>query len=133
MSTTKYYNWGTDLKWFAIFDFKKLTFDLPVYISVFFSEIFIKVPIKNRICKRVEHSKKMQNCINHCFVPGNGTFHNFWIHVHQKVEYIQWQPGYKKDNRNTQNHDIGPSPFFIVLGMLALKLKFTLAKNGNWR
>ena len=104
-------------------NYKKLISDLPVYISVFFSEIFIKVPIKNRICKRVEHSKKMQNCINHCFVPGNGTFHNFWIHVHQKVEYIQWQPGYKKDNRNTQNHDIGPSPFFIVLGMLALKVK----------
>ena len=73
----------------------------------------------------------MQDSIDDCLVASNQIFHGVWIHVHQKIEDIQWKPRYKEDNADAQNHDIGAPSFLVIFGMLTLKKRLDQSAKGT--
>ena len=47
--------------------------------------------------------------------------HEGRVELHEDVEEVEREPGDEEDERDAQDHDVGPAPLLVVLGVLALK------------
>jgi hypothetical protein len=71
-------------------------------------------------CPKRRLKNGYQDGVDDGLVAGDDGLHEARVEVHEDVEEVERQPGNEEDEGDAQDHDVGPAPLLVVLGVLAL-------------